>query len=88
MMICPESYIEEHKNDTFEQLIEERNELIKEIKHLEGFIFGDIPIPDEEYYHPTPDVRYQMNLEYLSALCKFICEKYNKEVVWGESLES
>lgn len=33
---------------------------------------------------PSPDVMYQMNLDYLSALCKFMSEKYNKEIVWGE----
>ena len=31
MMISPESYAEEHKDDTFEQLIEERERLIEEI---------------------------------------------------------
>lgn len=37
--------------------------------------------------HPGPDVRYQMNLEYLSALCKYIKDKYNNEIIWGVTEE-
>ena len=33
---------------------------------------------------PSPDVRYQMYLEYLSGLCLFMRNKYNEEYVWGD----
>ena len=34
-------------------------------------------------YSPSPDVRYQMHLEYLAELCRIMQEKYNEEYVWG-----
>ena len=34
--------------------------------------------------HPQPDVRYQVYLEYLAELCKYMSKKYNKEYVWGD----
>lgn len=34
MMISPASYVEEHKNDSFEELIKEREELIASIKNM------------------------------------------------------
>lgn len=35
--------------------------------------------------HPSPEVVYQCNLEYLGKLCELIAEKYNQEYVWGET---
>ena len=32
---------------------------------------------------PSPEVVYQMELEYLAALCSMMHEKYNREYVWG-----
>lgn len=37
--------------------------------------------------HPSPEVFYQCNLEYLGELCKLISEKYNQEYIWGEEDE-
>lgn len=34
MMISPASYVEEHKNDSFEELIKEREKLIASIKKI------------------------------------------------------
>ena len=64
MMISPQGYIEEHKNDTFEELIDA-------IKHLEKLVFSDDRMSEEWMIHLGPDVQYQMNLEYLAELCNF-----------------
>ena len=89
MMISPISYIEELKDNSFEQLIAERDSLIQEIKELEKIAFkkGEDRTDPAWQFHPGPDVRYQMNLEYLAKLCSFIEEKYNREIVYGEELE-
>ena len=84
MMISPQGYLEEHKNDTFEELINEREKLIDSIKHLEKLVFSDDKMSEARMIHPTPDVQYQMNLEYLAELCNYMSEKYNREIVWGE----
>ena len=34
-------------------------------------------------YSPSPDVRYQMHLEYLAELCKLMSRRYNEEYVDG-----
>ena len=87
MMISPEYYISEHTNDTFEQLIEERDQSVNEIHRLEKMLFSDESTSEELLCHPSPDVRYQMKLQYLAALCTFICNKYNQEIVWGEDMD-
>lgn len=86
MMISPECYIEEHKNDTFPQLLQAKNELIEDIRKLETIVFDSNHSRDEWGMKPSPDVQYQMCLEYLSVLCKHISEKYNREIVW-DSIE-
>ena len=87
MMISPEMYIHEHKNDSFEQLIEEKDDLVQYIKELESIVYDENNNDPSWQIDPGPDVQYQMNLEYLSELCKFISEKYNKEIIWGEDDE-
>lgn len=83
MMISPEMYIMEHQNDTFSQLLQERDELVEEIRRLEKFVFDDNHENQEEILCPSPEVEYQVNLEYLAELCIFISNKYNREIVWG-----
>ena len=87
MMIDPTSYIDNHKDDTFEQLMAERDSLFQEIKELEEIVYKDDRGRSEWNICPGPDVRYQMDLEYLAEICNFIREKYNTEIVWGESEE-
>ena len=89
MMISPISYIEELKDNSFEQLIAERDSLIQEINELEKIAFkkGEDRTDPAWQFRPGPDVRYQMNLGYLAELCNFIEEKYNREIVHGEELE-
>ena len=35
--------------------------------------------PAQATMHPTPDVKYQVRLQYLSKLCELICDKFNEE---------
>ena len=81
MMISPLSYIKEHENDTFEQLMKERDRLVNEIRDLEHLVFDEERTSDEWFIKPSPYVKYQMSLEYLSSLCTFIQQKFNAEIV-------
>ena len=81
MMISPNAYVEMLKDNTFEELLAERDSLFLELKELEKIVFQDDKSHSEWMVCPGPDVRYQMDLEYLAALCKYIQEKYNREIV-------
>ena len=82
----PEAITAFLEGEDFEQLIAERDSLIQEIKELEKIAFkkGEDRTDPAWQFRPGPDVRYQMNLEYLAELCSFIEEKYNREIVWEE----
>ena len=83
-MVSPEWFVEQLKNEPYEKLIEERNELIREIQIFEEKeTIGDRS-GGEWMIHPMPDVIYQCNLEYLAGLCKLMQERYNKEFVNGD----
>ncbi|MCR5736591.1 MAG: hypothetical protein K6G64_02955 [Eubacterium sp.] len=83
MMISPEVYVEMLKDYSLEELIEERDELIEEMKALEEKVFSGDRTSEEWQIVPTPEVRYQESLEYVAEICKLLHEKYNKEIVWG-----
>lgn len=80
MMLPPDAYIDFFKDATYEELIEERNKLLAFVTDFEKGM-----IPESEWLiDPAPDVVYQMNLEYLSVLCKRIALVYNRDFIWGE----
>lgn len=79
MMMSPKTYANEHKNDSFEEIIEMRNDLVDELKDLEKIVFDKEKKDDEWSICPGPDVQYQMTLEYLAEVCVMLGEKYNKE---------
>ena len=83
MMISPEAYIEQIKNATYDELINERKALIEYINAYEKSERADDHSDPAWQIHPMPIVRYQCYLEYLSLLCSYMKEKYNKEYVWG-----
>ena len=84
MMVSPEFYIEQLKEAEYQDLIRERDDLIQAIKQFEKLeMAGDRSGPGWEI-KPSPEVQYQMHLEYLGALCVLMHEKYNEEYVWGE----
>ena len=81
MMDCPEAYIQEQKHKSFQELLEEKSRLIDEIAKLEEIVFFDDEQLDESWtMDPSPNVIYQVYLEYLAALCEFISEKYRKYI--------
>lgn len=80
MMISPESYIEELKDKSYEELLKEKRNLLKEISDFENN-----NISNERFnIDPSPDVIYQCNLLYLSKLCELIAKKFNKEFEWND----
>lgn len=84
-MISPEAYVIGLKDADYETLIEERSDLIDLIQGFEEKEKAGDRSGGEWGIMPSPDVQYQVNLQYLSELCKFMAEKYNKEFVWGEN---
>lgn len=76
MMISPEKFIEEYKNKSYAELLPIRNELLEEIQAFENHTYN----PEMNMVHPSPEVVYQCNLEYMGKLCELIAEKYNSEV--------
>ena len=84
MMISPSSYIKQLKNAEYLELIEERNNLLAFINDYEAKDIAGDKSGKEWSIHPKPDVRYQMYLDYLGALCSLMSEKYNQEYVWGD----
>ena len=84
MMICPEGYVKELEDAPYPELIRERNRLIRYIREFEKKEkAGDRSDPGWGIC-PSPEVRYQMNLEYLAALCRLMQERYNREFVGGD----
>ena len=84
MMISPESYVKELENASYPELIRVRDSLITEIRRFEvKEMAGDRSDPAWGVC-PTPEVKYQTNLEYLAEICRLMHEKYNREYVRGE----
>lgn len=78
-MMSPESFVRAYKDEPIEEIIKIRDELIDNIKNLEKIVFSKDRSSEEWNFHPGPDVRYQVNLEYLSQICILLSEKYNAE---------
>lgn len=77
MMISPQLFLSEHEEDSYDQLIVLRDMLIADIRAFESK-----QIPDaQRVICPSPEVIYQMNLQYLSALCSYIADRYNAEFI-------
>ncbi len=84
MMISPETYTAELEDKPYPDLIRERDRMIQYLHDFEKKeTAGDRSDP-EWGCSPSPEVRYQMYLEYLSALCDRMQERYNEEYVWGK----
>lgn len=82
MMISPKGYIEQLKDADYPELIRQRDELIDRIREYERKEIAGDRSGSEWCIEPSPDVHYQMDLEYLGKLCAFMQEKYNEEYVW------
>ncbi len=76
-MISPEMFAEQHKDKTYAELIEVRDELIDDIKGFEA-----TPSNAESDFViicPNPEVIHQMNLEYLSQIYMLIAQKFREQ---------
>ena len=75
-MIAPETYVESLKDKSYQELLKERDSLIREIryyeKHKEEFAW------QEECMSPAPSTQYYWHLHYLVELMKLIIEKYDE----------
>jgi hypothetical protein len=85
MMISPEGYIEMLEDKSYSGLLKKRDSLIRDIRKFEN---DRNRLSDEYYIHPSPEVCYQMNLQYLGKLCELILAVYNREYVWGDEVEA
>ena len=79
MMISPDIYIEQLKYKSYAELLPIKDELVDEIRYFEEHPNDDVIM------HPSPEVIYQCNLNYLSNLCDLIAKKYNQEFIRGNS---
>ena len=79
MMISPSWFVRELKDADYVELIKARDRLIREIRRFEKKEAAGDRTGEERGIDPSPDVIYQMNLDYLSELCKFMSEKYNRD---------
>ena len=71
-MISPKTFRGAFENATLEEIIKERDKLIREIRRYEKG-----KIPEEDYMiDPSPEVVYMMNNLYLAELCNLIYEKH------------
>jgi len=81
MMISPEMYIESIKDKSYDDLLKERNSLMKEIRHFEKRADQKDLKYDFVIVSTSPEVKYQVNLLYLGKLCELISDVY-KVKVW------
>ncbi len=82
MMISPDSFVNELKDKSYKELLIEREKLLKSIYAFEKESDDD-NVDIGGCVSPSPDVVYQVELQYLGELCKLIAEKYNKEYIWN-----
>lgn len=84
MMISPDVFVKQFEDAPYPDLIRERDRLIMEIRRFEvREMAGDRSDPAWGM-SPSPEVRYQMHMEYLAGLCKLMQERYNREYVGEE----
>lgn len=79
MMISPESYINEKLQQSIEELMIERQTLQFELDKLELILTKKDYSDSAWLSKPGPELQYQMNLEYMSKLCKLIADKIQQK---------
>lgn len=80
MMISPNNFANEHQDDSYEELIELRDELVGQLKKYEEADHSN----SNPANFPSPEVKYMMNLQYVARLCNMIAKKYNSDFAMGE----
>lgn len=81
MMIAPRTFVDEYRNCSYAELIDVRNDLIKDILEFEHD--EKIGFRDEGRWGrcPNPQVVYRMNMAYLQELLKLMQDKYDEETI-------
>jgi hypothetical protein len=83
MMISPESFANNLEGKSYQELRTIKDDLVAEIAEFErnrlAFAGNEFALPGELTVHPGPDVKYQMQLEYLAATCEKLSEQFNSE---------
>ena len=72
-MISPENYADRYKDMSYESLLKIRDVLIENIVEFEN---NKDKIVSDIIEHPSPDVVYSMNLQYLAQICNLLSEKF------------
>ena len=76
MMISPETFVEQYRDSTYEELLEVRQQLLEGIYYYE-----EGTDENDKMILPSPETRYLLNLEYLGKLCELIVQKYREKYV-------
>ena len=84
MMTSPDGYVNQFKDKSIEEIIKERDNLIRSIRRFEKkYIFKTVELTkkeQDEIICPSPDTVYQVELDYLSEISKLLCKKYSNSV--------
>lgn len=81
MMVSPGTFIMNYSKCSYAELIKVRDELINEIREYEQQEMTGNRNSEEWMIMPSPDVRYQMNFDYLAELLRLMSEKYQEDTV-------
>ena len=74
MMMSPQTYKDLHQDDSYEELLAERESLLGAIVDFEQNYDETKP-----FMYPSPQDQYLFNLEYLAELCDLIREAYIRD---------
>lgn len=74
MMLSPEAFAAMHEDDSYEELLSLRDEMIEDLRDYES------EEPDESAYQilPSPDTRYSVNLLCVAEICRLIEKKFRE----------
>ncbi len=64
-------------------LMKARDGLIGFLREFEHNETNSRPADSHDFEYSSKQVQYQVYMEYLSGLCKLMCERYNREYVRG-----
>lgn len=76
-------YVEKFKNVSYQEMMKERERLIRYIQNFEKLEKVEYRSAEEWTERPNPVVRYQLYMDYLAALLNVMRNKYNEEYVRG-----
>ncbi len=75
MMISPEHFRSLHENDSYEELLAVRDDLLERIRRFEK----DGAPAEEMFCSPSPESRYQSYLHFTAEICKLIADRYRDD---------